>query len=120
MVALDADRVKEKAVGTVRRLRHDFQAPEETRRRGVQTEMLVAETSAPDAAAWQGRSMCLLSPSSSHALIRGPACVQDMTRRFKGAPRGAGPTGGGRALRRLSVSGFSAVFPHTPSGVAGH
>lgn len=87
VVALNAERVKEEAAGTVRWLRPEFQAPEETRRKAVQTEMAVAESTAPDAAPWPKDvpSQFILLRT---ALARAPASAQDMSRRFKGAPRG--------------------------------
>ena len=88
MVALNAERVKEEAAGTVRWLRPEFQAPEETRRRAVQTEMAVAETTAPGAVAWP-KDVPSQFVVLRTALARGPASAQDVTRRFKGPPRGA-------------------------------
>jgi hypothetical protein len=88
VVALNAERVKEEAAGTVRWLRPEFQAPEETRRKAVQTEMAVGETAAPGAVAWPKDvpSQFIILRT---ALTRGPASAQDVSRRFKGAPRGA-------------------------------
>ena len=61
---------------------------EEVRRRAVQTEMVVDETAASDALPWpkDAPSQFIMLRG---ALARGPASVQDMSRRFKGAPRGA-------------------------------
>lgn len=84
----EAARVKEEAAGTVRWLRPEFQVPEETRRRAVQTEMAVAETTAPGAVAWP-RDVPSQFVLLRTALTRVPASAQDVTRRFKGAPRGA-------------------------------
>jgi len=88
VIALNAERVKEEAAGTVRWLRPEFQAPEETRRKAVQTEMAMGETAAPGAVAWpkDAPSQFIILRA---ALTRGPASAQDMSRRFKGAPRGA-------------------------------
>jgi len=88
VVALNAERVKEEAAGTVRWLRPEFQAPEETRRKAVQTEMAVVETVVPGAAAWPKDvpSQFIILRA---ALARGPASAQDVSRRFNGAPRGA-------------------------------
>lgn len=88
VVALNAERVREEAAGIVRWLRPEFQAPEETRRKAVQTEMAVGETAAPGAALWPKDvpSQFIILRT---ALTRGPASAQDVSRRFKGAPRGA-------------------------------
>jgi hypothetical protein len=88
VVTLNAERLKEEAAGTVRWLRPEFQAPEETRRKAVQTEMAVEETTAPGAVAWPKDvpSQFIILRT---ALTRGPASAQDVSRRFKGAPRGA-------------------------------
>jgi len=88
VVALNAERVKEEAAGTVHWLRPEFQAPEETRRRAVQTEMRVDETAVPGAAVWPKEVPSQFIALRS-ALARGPASAQDVARRFKGAPRGA-------------------------------
>ncbi|TCZ64299.1 class I SAM-dependent DNA methyltransferase [Roseicella aquatilis] len=88
VVALNAERVKEEAAGTVRWLRPEFQAPEETRRKAVQTEMAVGETAAPGAVAWP-KDVPSQFIALRSALTRGPASAQDVSRRFKGAPRGA-------------------------------
>jgi hypothetical protein len=88
VVTLNAERVKEEAAGTVRWLRPEFQAPEETRRKAVQTEMEVAETAAPGAIAWP-KDVPSQFIVLRTALTRGPASAQDVSRRFKGAPRGA-------------------------------
>jgi hypothetical protein len=87
VVALNAERVKEEAAGLVRWLRPEFQAPEEMRRKPVQTEMAVEEAAAPDAVAWPKDvpSQFILLRT---ALARGPASAQEASRRFKGAPRG--------------------------------
>jgi hypothetical protein len=88
VVTLNAERVKEEAAGAVRWLRPEFQAPEETRRKAVQTEMAVGETAAPGAVAWPKDvpSQFIILRT---ALTRGAASAQDVSRRFKGAPRGA-------------------------------
>jgi hypothetical protein len=88
VVALNAERVKEEAAGTVRWLRPEFQAPEETRRKTVQTDMEMAKAAVPGAIAGptDGPSQFIILRS---ALTRGPASAQDVSRRFKGAPRGA-------------------------------
>jgi hypothetical protein len=88
VVALNAERVKEEAAGTVRWLRPEFQAPEETRRKAVQTEMAVGETSAPGVVAWP-KDVPSQFISLRTALTRGPASAQDVARPFRGAPRGA-------------------------------
>ena len=88
VVTLNAERVKEEAAGTVRWLRPEFQAPEETRRKAVQTEMAVTETTAPGAAPWP-KDVPSQFIMLRTVLTRGPASAQDVTRRFKGAPRGA-------------------------------
>jgi hypothetical protein len=87
VVALNAERVKEEAAGLVRWLRPEFQAPEETRRKPVQTELAVEEAAAPGAVAWPKDvpSQFILLRT---ALARGPASAQEASRRFKGAPRG--------------------------------
>jgi hypothetical protein len=88
VVTLNAARLKEEAAGTVRWLRPEFQAPEETRRKAVQTEMAVEETTAPGAVVWPKDvpSQFIILRA---ALTRGPSSAQDLSRRFKGAPRGA-------------------------------
>lgn len=88
VVALNAERVKEEAAGTVRWLRPEFQAPEETRRKAVQTEMEVGETATPGAVAWP-KDVPAQFIILRTTLTRGPASAQDVSRRFKGAPRGA-------------------------------
>jgi hypothetical protein len=87
VVALNAERVKEEAAGNVRWLRPEFQAPEEARRRAVQTEIPMSE--APAAAATWPKDVPTQFIVLRSALARGPASAQDVTRRFKGAPRGA-------------------------------
>lgn len=88
VVALNADRVREEATGIVRWLRPEFQAPEETRRKAVQTEMAVGETAAPGAPVWP-KDVPAQFIILRTALTRGPASAQEVSRRFKGAPRGA-------------------------------
>jgi hypothetical protein len=87
VVALNAERATEEALGTIRWLRPEFQAPEETRRRAVQTELAVGEVAAAAVQPWpkDAPSQFILLRS---ALARGPASPQEMARRFKGAPRG--------------------------------
>lgn len=88
VVALNAERVKEEAAGNVLWLRPDFQAPEEARRRAVQTEMVVGEGATAGAVAWPKDAPSQFIVLRS-ALTRGPATAQDVSRQFKGAPRGA-------------------------------
>lgn len=88
VVTLNAERVKEEAAGTVRWLRPEFQAPEETRRKAVQAEMAVETTSVPGTTPWPKDVPSQFIVLRS-ALTRGPASPQDVARRFKGAPRGA-------------------------------
>jgi len=110
VVALNSRRVAEEAEGNVRWLRPEIQAPEEVRRKAVQTELAVLEGVAlalqPRPKEAPAQFIALRS-----ALTRGPATAQDLSRRFKGAPRGrrmtemlatlaalgqARPVGGGR------------------------
>ena len=88
VVALNAERVAEEAADTVRWLRPDFQAPEETRRKAIQTEMVVDDNAPPGALPWPKDvpSQFIILRTT---LSRGPASAQDVARRFKGAPRGA-------------------------------
>jgi hypothetical protein len=86
-MVLNAERVNEEAAGIVRWLRPEFQAPEETRRKAVQTEMAVGETTAPGAPVWPKDAPSQFIVLRA-ALTRGPATAQDVARRFKGAPRG--------------------------------
>jgi hypothetical protein len=87
VVSLNAERVKEEAAGKVHWLRPEFQAPEETRRKAVQTVMDVGAVMSLGLAMWPKDTPTQFIMLRS-ALTRGPASPQDMTRRFKGAPRG--------------------------------
>ena len=91
VVALNAERAAEEAAGTVRWLRPEFQAPEETRRRAaaIQIEMPAAEpTPAPAAAdAWPKDAPAQFILLRA-ALSRGPGSAAEIARRFRYAPRG--------------------------------
>ena len=86
IVALNAARVQEEAAGTIRWLRPDFQAPEETRRKAVQAEMPMDPAIAPGAQPWP-KDMPAQFALLRSALAAGPASPQDVSRAFKGAPR---------------------------------
>jgi hypothetical protein len=86
VVALNAARVAEEAAGTIRWLRPEFQAPEETRRKAVQAELAVPEATLPSAPAWPKDLPAQLVALRS-TIARGPASAQEVARRFKGAPR---------------------------------
>jgi hypothetical protein len=86
VVALNAERVAEEAAGTIRWLRPEFQAPEEARRKAVQTELAVPDATAPGAPAWP-KDLPAQLVALRTALTRAPASAQDVARRFKGAPR---------------------------------
>jgi hypothetical protein len=86
IVALNAQRVQEEAAGTIRWLRPEFQAPEETRRKAVQAEMPMDSAIAPGALPWP-KDMPAQFALLRSALARGPATAQDVARAFKGAPR---------------------------------
>ena len=87
MVMLNAERVAEEAAGHIRWLRPDFQAPEETRRRALQTEMAVGEAAASIVRPWPKDTPSQFIVLRS-ALGPCPASPQDIARRFKGAPKG--------------------------------
>jgi len=101
VVALNAERVKEEAAGIIRWLRPELQAPEEIRRKAVQTEMAVAEATAPGAIPWPKDVPAQFIILRS-ALARGPASARDVARRFKGAPR---PAKMGEMLETLAALG---------------
>jgi len=86
VVTLNAQRIAEEAEGNIQWLRPEYQAPEETRRRAVQTEMTVGEAQATGLPAWPKDAPAQFVMLRS-ALSRGPVSAQDMARRFKGAPR---------------------------------
>lgn len=93
VVALNAERVAEEAAGTVRWLRPEFQAPEETRRRAaaaaVQTEMPVGDAApVPGADAWPKNAPAQFVALRAALSRGGPGSAAEVARRFRNAPRG--------------------------------
>ena len=88
LVALNAERVAEEARGHIRWLRPEFQAPKDTSRPAVQTEMAVEGTEAGSSRAWPKEAPAQYV--ALRAALRGaPASARDIARRFQGAPRRA-------------------------------
>ncbi|MCA3382277.1 MAG: hypothetical protein ING08_18790 [Roseomonas sp.] len=88
LVALNAERVAEEARGQIRWLRPEFQAPKDTSRPAVQTEMAVEGAEAGTSRAWPKEAPAQYV--ALRAALRGaPASARDIARRFQGAPRRA-------------------------------
>jgi hypothetical protein len=88
LVALNAERVAEEARGHIRWLRPEFQAPKDTSRPAVQTEMAVEGAEAGTSRAWPKEAPAQYV--ALRAALRGaPASARDIARRFQGAPRRA-------------------------------
>jgi hypothetical protein len=88
LVALNAERVAEEARGHIRWLRPEFQAPKDTSRPAVQTEMAVEGAEAGTGRAWPKEAPAQYV--ALRAALRGaPASARDIARRFQGAPRRA-------------------------------
>ena len=88
IVALNAERVREEQDGKIRWLRPAFQAPEDTARAARQTSLDV-DTDAVAAAAerWPKEEPAQFVVLRA-ALRQGPVTARDLSRRFKGTPRG--------------------------------
>ncbi|MCA3351075.1 MAG: hypothetical protein INF97_10805 [Roseomonas sp.] len=79
---------KADARGQIRWLRPEFQAPKDTSRPAVQTEMAVEGAEAGTSRAWPKEAPAQYV--ALRAALRGaPASARDIARRFQGAPRRA-------------------------------
>jgi hypothetical protein len=88
LVALNAERVAEEARGQIRWLRPEFQAPKDTSRPAMQTELAVEGAEAGTSRAWPKEAPAQYV--ALRAALRGaPASARDIARRFQGAPRRA-------------------------------
>ena len=88
LVALNAERVAEEARGHIRWLRPEFQAPKDTSRPAMQTELAVEGAEAGTSRAWPKEAPAQYV--ALRAALRGaPASARDIARRFQGAPRRA-------------------------------
>ena len=88
IVALNAERVREEQDGKIRWLRPAFQAPEETARAAQQRSLDVDTDAVPaDAERWPKEEPAQFVVLRA-ALRQGPVTARDLTRRFKGTPRG--------------------------------
>jgi len=86
LVALNAERVKEEAAGTVRWLRPAFQAPQEVARPVEQAALDVGEVVGPGLPVWPQQAPAQFVALRA-ALGQGPATPPQLARRFRGAPR---------------------------------
>ena len=92
VVALNAERVAEEAAGTVRWLRPEFQAPEETRRRvaaaAEQAELAVGDAApAANGDAWPKDAPAQFVALRAALSRGGPGSAAEVARRFRNAPR---------------------------------
>lgn len=87
VVALNAQRVREEAEGTVRWLRPDFQAPEETQRKAQQISLAVDAAQEAPEHRWPKEEPAQFV--ALRAMLRqGPVAASEIGVQFTGAPRG--------------------------------